>query len=354
MVCTVVGIGLRFAWIHSMLESCPNGAPGICGGVLHGFPLRPSFCAGVCLCGSFVRCGLTSGISSPLSWSRAKTWLRRARVRSCWRHLVLLGGANRARPAPFPAERVAKFGAINVEELVKQVAAPKRKSRFDKLRVPAVAPAAPLEDMVVDTDEAEDGEVGQKRRRPEQGGRDGGDGGDSAGSTSQPSSKCVSLPAGAKAHSNPGGGDCLFYCLADVLSGVQNKTRGHRQVRAGVVAWMEKHTELLEQHWDHLGPDGEYMQGSFRDYLKAVRRSGAWAGWLELYAAGVAEDLNILILSPDGAVRFAARNEVGHFAVLKYECGHYEVLTMDQKSIAELWLAASDAKPSGGRAGAGW
>ena len=250
-----------------------------------------------------------------------------------------------------PAERVAKFGAINVEELVKQVAAPKRKSRFDKPRT-SVAPAAPLEDMVVDTDGADEGdEVGQKRRRPEQGGRDGDEGEDSAGSASQPSSKCVLLPPGAKVHANPGGGDCLFYCLADVLSGVQNKTRGHRQVRAGVVAWMEKHTELLEQHWDHLGPDGKHMEGSFRDYLKAVRRSGAWAGWLELYAAGVAEDLNILILSPDGVVRFAARNEVGHFAVLKYECGHYEVLTMDQKRIAELWLAASDAKPVGGRGG---
>ena len=175
--------------------------------------------------------------------------------------------------------------------------------------------------------------------------------GATAGSTLQSSSNCVTLPSGAKAHSNPGGGDCLFYCLADVLSGVQNKTRGHRQVRAGVVAWMAKHVELLEQHWDHLGPDGQYMNGSFQDYLKAVRRSGAWAGWLELYAAGVAEDLNILILSPSGVVRFPARNEVGHFAVLKFELGHYEVVSIDQKTIAELWLSASDAKPSGGRGG---
>ena len=252
-----------------------------------------------------------------------------------------------------PAERVARFGAINVEEIVKQVAAPKRKPKLDKVRAqPAVEQTSPVEDMVVDNVEADaEIEVGHKRRLPDQGGRDDDAGGDGAKPAAKRSSNCVTLPVGAVALPNPGGGDCLFHCLADVLSGMQKKTRGHRQLRAGIVAWMERHTGLLEQHWDHLGPDGEYMDGEFKDYLKAVRCTGAWAGWLELYAAGVAENINILILTPDGVVKFSARNEIGHFAVFKFELGHYEVVSMDQKTIASLWLSASEGKPSGGRGG---
>ncbi|CAE7807885.1 Otud1 [Symbiodinium sp. CCMP2456] len=218
-----------------------------------------------------------------------------------------------------PAEKVARFGAINIDELVRHVAAPKRKSRFNKPRAneSSQEAAETPEDMVIDNDEGNEGT------------EDGGEK-EAVVATAAGPTKGVTLPQGAQAHKNPGGGDCLFYCLAEVLSGVQKKSRGHRQVRAGVVAWMEKHVELLEQHWDHLGPDGAYMDGTFLEYLKAVRRSGAWAGWLELYAAGVAEDLNIMILTPGGVVKFPARNEIGH----------YEAITMDQKTIAAMWLAS--------------
>ena len=247
-----------------------------------------------------------------------------------------------------PLERVAKFGSVDVAELVKKVAAPKRRSRFARSK--DAAATTPLEDMDVDGEAVDDGtEVGQKRRQAEQGG------GKGDSESSEPASKRVSksvvLPEGAVAHSNDGGGDCLFHCLADVLSSVTKKRRGHRAVRASIAAWMESHVELLEPHWDHIAPDGSVATGSFVDYCKKIREAGSWAGWLELYAAGVAQDLNILLLCPEHTVKFPARNEQGHFAVFKYEGGHYEVVTMPEATIAQLWLAAETAKPAGGRGG---
>ena len=248
-----------------------------------------------------------------------------------------------------PSERVAKFGAVDVAELVKKVAAPKRRSRFARPKEDAAAAEA-LEDMDIDGDAADEGkEVGQKRRQAEQGG----DKGDSVSSEPAPKrvSKSVVLPEGAVAHSNAGGGDCLFHCLADVLTSVTKKRRGHRAVRASIASWMEAHVELLEPHWDHIAPDGSVATGSFVDYCKQIREAGSWAGWLELFAAGVAQDLNILLLCPEHTVKFPARNEQGHFAVFKYEGGHYEVVTMPEATIAQLWLAAETAKPAGGRGG---
>ncbi|OLQ04924.1 Pyruvate, phosphate dikinase [Symbiodinium microadriaticum] len=247
-----------------------------------------------------------------------------------------------------PLERVAKFGSVDVAELVKKVAAPKRRSRFARSK--DAAATTPLEDMDVDGEAVDDGtEVGQKRRQAEQGG------GKGDSESSEPASKRVSksvvLPEGAVAHSNDGGGDCLFHCLADVLSSVTKKRRGHRAVRASIAAWMESHVELLEPHWDHIAPDGSVATGSFVDYCKKIREAGSWAGWLELYAAGVAQDLNILLFCPEHTVKFPARNEQGHFAVFKYEGGHYEVVTMPEATIAQLWLAAETAKPAGGRGG---
>ncbi|CAE7943638.1 ppdK, partial [Symbiodinium necroappetens] len=221
-----------------------------------------------------------------------------------------------------PLERVAKFGAVDVAELVKKVAAPKRRSRFARSKEDAAA-TAPLEDMDVDGEAVDDGtEVGQKRRQAEQGGSKG----DFESSEPAPkrASKSVVLPEGAVAHSNAGGGDCLFHCLADVLSSVTKKRRGHRAVRASIASWMESHVELLEPHWDHIAPDGSVATGSFGDYCKQIR-----------------EDLNILLLCPDHTVKFPARNEQGHFAVFKYEG---DVVTLENQEPGSP-VAASPPKP---------
>ena len=116
--------------------------------------------------------------------------------------------------------------------------------------------------------------------------------------------------------------------------------------------WMSKHVDLLEPRWDHRNPKNEVMEGGFGDYVKLLQVVGSWGGFLELYAASTATNLNIMILTADGIVKFAAKNEVGAFVVLKYEACHYELVEIPQQMIAKLWLGANEAKPSGHRGGA--
>ena len=251
-----------------------------------------------------------------------------------------------------PEERVARFGTVDLDDIVKKAATPKRKNRAPRDR-DNEATENPLEDMVVDDEEADAGaEVGQKRRQADQSGRPGlVQDVDTAEPPTKRPWKIVTLPDGARAHPNPGGGDCLFHCLAEVLSSIHKKRRGHRAVRASIAAWMESHVELLEPHWDKLSPDGSEAQGSFLDYCQTIKGAGQWGGWLELFAAGVAQDLNILVLCPENVVKFPCRDEQGKFGVFKYEGGHYEVVTMPEATIARLWLAAEAVKPKGGRGG---
>ena len=237
-----------------------------------------------------------------------------------------------------PREAVAKFGAIDLSDLVKKVATPKKKAT----RTKGAKAEDELEDMELDGDGAEDEIAANgKRRGAEQ-------------LVQQPSAKVpkVSLPEGAVVHPNEAKGNCLFECLAAALSHIQGKPRGHRQVRAAICKWMSKHQALLEPHWDHRNPKDEAMEGDFSDYVKLVQVVGSWGGFLELYAASTAENLNIMILTADGIVKFAAKNEVGAFVVLKYEACHYELVEVPQQLIAKLWLGANEAKPRGHRGGA--
>ena len=101
--------------------------------------------------------------------------------------------------------------------------------------------------------------------------------------------KRMKVPERLQKVPNPGEGNCLFYCLAQAES-TPGKSRSHRQVRAFVVAYMTKHFKIqkYEDFWDGLSPSNIPMDGGFDDYLQALEKDKAWAGYCEIEAYGEA------------------------------------------------------------------
>ena len=98
--------GARFAWLPEDVESVLTAVGFTEVSIEAKLLRRQGFaCVGVS-CGA----GPTSGISSPLSWSRARTWLLRARVRSVLEASRVARRRKQGEARTLPAERVAKFG----------------------------------------------------------------------------------------------------------------------------------------------------------------------------------------------------------------------------------------------------
>ena len=112
-----------------------------------------------------------------------------------------------------PPERIAKFGAVDIAELVKKVATPKHRSRFARPKADPegdATAAPPLEDMDIDGEAVDDGtEVGPKRRQR-------------GYSRVVRSETCFQIGG----PSRWGGGS--LQCWGWGLSSIQKKRRGHR------------------------------------------------------------------------------------------------------------------------------
>lgn len=92
-------------------------------------------------------------------------------------------------------------------------------------------------------------------------------------------------PPGLEKIPNQGEGDCLFHAVAQALSEREGKKRVHTQVRAARVAQLQRQSEKFERHWDHRSPsETEAPMASWKEYLDAVSKRGAWGGYLELDA----------------------------------------------------------------------
>ena len=166
--------------------------------------------------------------------------------------------------------------------------------------------------------------------------------------------KSMPFPPTVQIIANKGGGDCLFYAIAQAVSEVECSKVGHRQVRAALADWEVSNSDVLSPHWDGLGPDSKDLRAAgFSAYCDAIRKQGSWGGYLEVFATSVAHGLNILVLCRDAVHKFPANaQDRGHYIVLKYDAAHYEYVRMESKDIATLWLTAvvPDFK---GRRGAG-
>ena len=254
-----------------------------------------------------------------------------------------------------PTERTHSFKPAPLEDFIK-TAKPKGKANAGTRKVTlttanteGAASASPLEDMVVDGDEATVLEpAGAKRSLP------GDEAQASIAAPKQP--KIFKLPDTAQIVENRGKGNCLFEAVAQGVSEIESKRIGHRQVRAALADWLASHSDAVEPHWDGLAPDGTKLNGGFMEYTDRIRQQGAYGGYLELYAVSVAHALNIIVVHQDCIHKFPAKadsTEMGHFLCLKYEAAHYEFVRLLGKEIAQLWLGASVPKFSGNRGGGG-
>eukprot|EP00439_Symbiodinium_sp_Y106_P018559 s6446_g2.t1 len=252
------------------------------------------------------------------------------------------------RATTLPTERVSKFGPVPIEHLIAP-ARPKSKAKANG-HASAAQPAHdnavqdPFEGLLgmeLDADCTDTHvEVGQKRSAPDQ-------------VVEQAPAKCtrvIELSSSAKVCANPGQGNCVFHCLADAVGAKRKAKIGHRQLRSGLVRWMEEHRALLEPAWDKLGPTGVAMN-SFSEYLDALSTTGAWAGFLELHSAAIAEDLNILVCGPSGLFKFPCRSEGGTPLALRLQSDHFERVELPEPEFVSLWMEAQLGKPEGHRAG---
>ena len=141
--------------------------------------------------------------------------------------------------------------------------------------------------------------------------------------------RAFSLPAGAEVVPNPGRGDCLFHALAQALSAIEKKERGHRSIRGAVGAWMADNCSFLEPFWDHLDCNDLAFSGTFLDYVNLVKKCGSRAGYLEIFALCRGHGLNVLVLTSSASHRFKGRAETDPYVVLKLDAAHYEWIRMD-------------------------
>ena len=167
-----------------------------------------------------------------------------------------------------------------------------------------------------------------------------------------PDKKRMKIPPKLTRIANVGQGNCLFHCLAQAESTSQ-KQRSHRQVRAYIVAYMTKHAKKYQEYWDGLGPNDVAMNGSFEDYLQAVGKDKAWAGYLEIGAYSEAVGRPVLIVhAKDNLVHCFNSHAPAKVVCLLYEAQHYELIVPSDSDLQALWQNAEDGGTKGHRGAA--
>ncbi|CAL1145518.1 unnamed protein product, partial [Cladocopium goreaui] len=164
--------------------------------------------------------------------------------------------------------------------------------------------------------------------------------------------KRMKVPERLQKVPNPGEGNCLFYCLAQAES-TPGKSRSHRQVRAFVVAYMTKHFKKYEDFWDGLSPSNIPMEGGFDDYLQALEKDKAWAGYCEIEAYGEAMRRPVLVVhAKDNVVHAFNSHGDKDVVCLWYKDEHYELIVPSDADIQALWQNAEDGGTKGYRGAA--
>ena len=74
-------------------------------------------------------------------------------------------------------------------------------------------------------------------------------------------------------------GDCLVVAVSQALQ-KQGLIFTAEETRQQLVEHMERHSSFYAKRWDGVMPNGS-ISSDFREYLRAVRCSGAWLGALE-------------------------------------------------------------------------
>ena len=164
--------------------------------------------------------------------------------------------------------------------------------------------------------------------------------------------KRMKVPERLQKVPNPGEGNCLFYCLAQAES-TPGKSRSHRQVRAFVVAYMTNHFKKYEDFWDGLSPSNTPMEGGFDDYLQALEKDKAWAGYCEIEAYGEAMRRPVLVVhAKDNVVHAFNSHGDKDVVCLWYKDEHYELIVPSDADIQALWQNAEDGGTKGYRGAA--
>ena len=192
--------------------------------------------------------------------------------------------------------------------------------------------------MEVDTEETADGKGG-KRKHPQRE--------SSAAETKPAHHDFKHWGYGGRVLKNDGGGNCLFYALAQLLKVVrpQDNERSHRQLREFVHACMLKNKARWEGKWDHTDSKGEATDKDFDTFLASFRKTGTWAGALELEAAAEALKLRVLAATSWGEVReFNPEASQTVMLFFDYTVGHWEaVLDADSQKWLDKKRAYEDA-----------
>ncbi|CAE7709102.1 Pol [Symbiodinium sp. CCMP2592] len=136
-------------------------------------------------------------------------------------------------------------------------------------------------------------------------------------------------PALGKRLPNAGGGDCLWYGIARIMS-TANKPRSHRQVRLWVHSYMQDNFAEYEDLWkgagshDHMGKMNAIP--NFQQYLDGLAQVGTYAGALEILAFAKLEDKRIWVHHEDGRVfEFNEKGKGDAHGFFFYGRGHYEI-----------------------------
>eukprot|EP00771_Trimastix_marina_P000644 gnl/Trimastix_PCT/1667.p1 GENE.gnl/Trimastix_PCT/1667~~gnl/Trimastix_PCT/1667.p1 ORF type:complete len:369 (-),score=39.36 gnl/Trimastix_PCT/1667:18-1124(-) len=109
-----------------------------------------------------------------------------------------------------------------------------------------------------------------------------------------------------------GDGNCFFSAVSDQLFGGEHH---HSELRSDCM-------DFVEANADSFAPFIEFEE-SFSDYVSRMRRSGSWAGNLELQAMSLCKGVDLVVHRPGGP-RWDILNGFGRAIHLGYLCNeHY-------------------------------
>ncbi len=107
---------------------------------------------------------------------------------------------------------------------------------------------------------------------------------------------------------NPGKGNSLFHAIASALEEARpsEAKRSHRQLRAWLVALIQKSLPRYESKWDRTDSKGAPTKQTFKEYVNHLATQGAWAGRCEAEIMAEALNLKLLIRTSWDEILFAS------------------------------------------------
>ena len=223
------------------------------------------------------------------------------------------------------------------------------KNHFANYGKSPTPPVAADEEMKEDDKPAAEEAVGDKRTAED--------------NTNQPVKKKKRgwLPKNAQIVTNEGAGNCLFLAVAQALMSVEKekKKRTGRQIRQFVAEFMNRHAQEYEALWDEAKPITENplesWNGTFTEYLTAMRTNGTWGTYLECFALSHALQRNILVLNSNKNEVWNFRADTSSAAICLLFSdeggGHYEFINGDVEDDLWAWAKEHTGRGSSGQKG---